>query len=1068
VKQIRIIVPYLFLGFFLINPFLLFWLAPHTNSIYISTSYQEILPDDGSLDQNFVNFSQIEKEHQDMNKLVTDWQEFDRDQNKIFDTLDVAFLNQSIDSFRLLININRSASIFDRIISLIENESYQIYSKLSFDNSYYIAGNWSRSAIQRLLRNPLLMSELFYLKIDEEAQSTMLESLNQMQLNNPEFYALENLGDPTMRLAILDRGIDPTHPVFGGKNIYWKDFTQNNNITPVDPTGHGTACASIAVGSPYSATDIQGRTIISNSFNANWGTNFSTEKTYLYYVGAVNVTRPEQIEYHFNYTKPSNSGININAITILDKYGLSIINQSVSGPNSETLLSYSVPSNNLGLYRFGYLFTYIPGNVNTQHSIQCNIHVPYSVWNQTNPGGNGYNTYQFRGVAPNVQIALLRVAFESEILNAMNWLLQNAKSYNITTVSISLGIQSAAIIDMTNNLVNSGLVVVAAAGNDGPGSNYAGSVKSAPGSAALAISVGALTRDNSVASYSSQGGYFSSQGVSKPDIIAPGGEFTDRYDMNTPLIVADSNDGEFLSESYNQITLVLSTSSFPERIQNDTRFMVGTSFSAPFVAGVILLLMNQMGGMKNWTYTKDQVLFLKNLLLLSASETAPNLRIYESAVNSPTLDRGGKDPHEGFGKINPLVALSLLNSTLLIPFNRSFSLRSANSSLSAYYFNYNEPVVQGFSVKLTSSNLHHLSLTCSPTLDADIYVYEIFSDLKGEPILLKKSTNSSLGARESIDNLYSLVDKDVFILVKAIIGYGNVELTFTQNKDDSPPHTAIISSAQSNKYSKGSILFSLFAEDSQTDVVSAELLISLLDHNGNSKGILNQSVIRFSYVSEYAWDTRLHNDGWYSICFRFFDAANNSLVSNSIIIGIDNTAPGPLIISRPIAFQEIRSNLYVEFSVQDSSSGLMTLEFMENKDRILFYSIDYSNINQTNLFYVENRTITDHINYEIDSSWNGIRYLQIKCQDRAGNIGYSLSVAIDIQIGLIDLSLLSFSVGLVVPSLYIVNKVAKYLLTHYDFFEIGDRFFHLPRIIQEKINKNEMKSTKISTRSNEK
>ncbi|MFX0098184.1 MAG: S8 family serine peptidase [Candidatus Hodarchaeota archaeon] len=49
-------------------------------------------------------------------------------------------------------------------------------------------------------------------------------------------------------IAIVDTGINDTHQAFNGKQINWTDVTSENETSPMDLGGHGTACASIATG----------------------------------------------------------------------------------------------------------------------------------------------------------------------------------------------------------------------------------------------------------------------------------------------------------------------------------------------------------------------------------------------------------------------------------------------------------------------------------------------------------------------------------------------------------------------------------------------------------------------------------------------------------------------------------------------------------------------------------------------------------------------------------------------------------------------------------------------------
>jgi len=54
-----------------------------------------------------------------------------------------------------------------------------------------------------------------------------------------------------VRVAILDTGVDPDHPDFAGRIVAYEDFLSQSTsgAGPVDPNGHGTHVAGIAVGS---------------------------------------------------------------------------------------------------------------------------------------------------------------------------------------------------------------------------------------------------------------------------------------------------------------------------------------------------------------------------------------------------------------------------------------------------------------------------------------------------------------------------------------------------------------------------------------------------------------------------------------------------------------------------------------------------------------------------------------------------------------------------------------------------------------------------------------------------
>ena len=56
---------------------------------------------------------------------------------------------------------------------------------------------------------------------------------------------LNNFKDVTLRIALIDTGVEISHPCFSGANIVSKDFLGYSN--PADEIGHGTHCAAILV-----------------------------------------------------------------------------------------------------------------------------------------------------------------------------------------------------------------------------------------------------------------------------------------------------------------------------------------------------------------------------------------------------------------------------------------------------------------------------------------------------------------------------------------------------------------------------------------------------------------------------------------------------------------------------------------------------------------------------------------------------------------------------------------------------------------------------------------------------
>ncbi|WP_433509525.1 S8 family serine peptidase [Nonomuraea sp. CA-143628] len=135
--------------------------------------------------------------------------------------------------------------------------------------------------------------------------------------------------------------------------------------------------------------------------------------------------------------------------------------------------------------------------------------------------GNGA---KYRGVAPGAQIMDGKVlnsagnGQESWIIAGMEW----AAAGGAKVVNLSLGGTDTPGLDPLEQTVNNlseqyGTLFVIAAGNSGPNS---GTVAS-PGSADAALTVGAVDRNDALASFSSRGPRIGDKAV-KPDITAPG------------------------------------------------------------------------------------------------------------------------------------------------------------------------------------------------------------------------------------------------------------------------------------------------------------------------------------------------------------------------------------------------------------------------------------------------------------------------------------------------------------------------------------------------------------------
>ena len=139
--------------------------------------------------------------------------------------------------------------------------------------------------------------------------------------------------------------------------------------------------------------------------------------------------------------------------------------------------------------------------------------------------GNGIMKNSNIGFAPRANIISIKALSKNGnsnsnvILDAMQWIYENHKVYNISVVCMSFGAEILANNDPLSNgaeaLWKRGITVVAAAGNSGPEKN---TIKS-PGNNPHIITVGALDES------SMQTADFSSRGPTiyghKPDLLAP-------------------------------------------------------------------------------------------------------------------------------------------------------------------------------------------------------------------------------------------------------------------------------------------------------------------------------------------------------------------------------------------------------------------------------------------------------------------------------------------------------------------------------------------------------------------
>lgn len=185
---------------------------------------------------------------------------------------------------------------------------------------------------------------------------------------------------------------------------------------------------------------------------------------------------------------------------------------------------------------------------------------------------------RYQGVAPGCNLIVVKVldhkgnGYASDVLAGLRWIRENKERYGIRIVNISVGSfskrgmsENSALVKGVNAAWDDGLVVVVAAGNNGPGKTTI----TTPGISRKVITVGCSDDNKEVDVMGNKMVDYSGRGptgacICKPDIVAPGSS-----------IVSCSNAvGKYMIKS-------------------------GTSMSTPLVSGAIALLLEKNPEMTN-------------------------------------------------------------------------------------------------------------------------------------------------------------------------------------------------------------------------------------------------------------------------------------------------------------------------------------------------------------------------------------------------------------------------------------------------------------------------------------
>jgi len=571
-----------------------------------------------------------------------------------------------------------------------------------------------------------------------------------------EYYGY--MGSSTESIAILDTGIDDSHPDvgpfgdlnFSRKIVGWYDATGDGALAPEDYGEHGTHVAAIAAGSGAS-NHLQGSGVLATTFT------YVLPPSGYGYLDYIDVRSPGVIRLDASW-----DGNNKVLLRLYDP-AEGVVDE-ISSRVPPIVMTYNTTGTYYSAGRYRVLMANMAGASGNAFSVVETY--PYTGLN------DGYGL--FGGVAPNSRLVGVKVFDNrgsgtlSGLLAGMDWVVQNRVRYRIVVASMSLGLEKGAVDSTLDQkadaMVNYGIVTTVSAGNDFPDYSI-----SSPGTAAYVITVAASNDVNGITEYSSNGDSSKNEfGLIKPDVAAPGGTFQPEYGNQIMSVDSNDVDGEYTG--------------YADRNLNDYQQMAGTSMSAPHVAGLAALVIQALG---SWNWTQAEALKVKMIIGMTASETRSGETTRSGESNQPPLNRGGKDGKEGYGVVSGDAAIEAVKATYVLGETATDSLGSAPSSKKVW----------ARRVALEAGNECEFRLFVPTGADYDLYLYDGSPDGYGQPIVLRKSVNASLGGLEAL-KFAPAASGVYYVVVKWVSGSGVFTLRGGTGKHDVAVVNVVASSAE--------------------------------------------------------------------------------------------------------------------------------------------------------------------------------------------------------------------------------------------------------------------------------